>query len=297
MRSQRFKGGSAPTVTRFLAEHQACESGFNAERDDDAGGRLRIRCEGCGGTVAYRVTASEDFPVAEPDSPSAARGGAAGTPRARRSADDKGPEPGGPPARRGRAGTATLVLALGACAAAFAAFALLASRDEGDGESDDPAPSLAELAPSGAIAPAQAAGASPLVPGPRRVYQRFSILVPTGWSATESGDEASFAAPGGESGVAVFFGSSELSSIDFAQSSELFLAQRHTGSVLGPIYPAKFNGWAVARIRNSYNGGEEVGTFFTRNGTSYVLLLRVDDGAPGRLARQADSALASFRPR
>jgi hypothetical protein len=304
MRSQRFKGGSTPAVTRFLAAHQDCEGSFDAQRDEDAGGALRIRCDGCGETVAYRVSSAEEAAGMDLDTPLVPRDGAPGDGalRRRRPAAASGAEDDVAESRRSlRPRGRVLAAAAVVGAAAVAAFLMVASGEDGDdGEgqgSAGAASAPAEPAPTPAQAAAAPTGSAQDALGQRRFYQRFSIRVPSGWSASNSGDDASFAASSGDCGLTVFFGSSELSSIDFARSSELFLAQRQPGSVVGPIYPAKYNGRAVARIRNDYSGGEEIGTFFTLRGTSYVLLLRVEDDASRQLQRTSQAALASFKPR
>jgi hypothetical protein len=53
---ERFKGGGAHGVARFLAAHQACDSGFDVRRDEGLGsGQLSITCERCGATVEYKA--------------------------------------------------------------------------------------------------------------------------------------------------------------------------------------------------------------------------------------------------
>lgn len=59
---ERFKGGGARGIARFLAEHQECDAGFDVRREDEPGsGKLRITCLGCGATVAYRAAEAGNF--------------------------------------------------------------------------------------------------------------------------------------------------------------------------------------------------------------------------------------------
>lgn len=300
---ERFKGGGAPGIARFLAEHEACDAGFNVERSDQAGtGRLSISCEGCGKSTGYRMAEAGDAAAASVIPPATAGKPvkAADFERARRTAA----RPAGGSSRRS-IGVPLAVLGICAAVLAVVGAGLLGSDD--DEPIDEPAP-----APSAAVGPEP--DPSPVEPArqappkkltldgielERRTFADvFSIGVPAGWEAVDEDDEkAEIEAPDSSAGVTVYFGPSELSPIEFANTSELFLAQRHDGAVVGPLYPAKFKGRAVARVRISYDGGEEIATFFSRGGVSYVLLKRVEGDASRRQVREAEATLDSFTPR
>ncbi len=301
---ERFKGGGAPSIAQFLAEHEACDAGFNVERSDQAGsGRLRISCEGCGKSTGYRMAEAGDMDAAGSVIPPATAGKpyaavkAADFEQARRTAE----RPSKPSARR-RIGVPLAVL--GICAAALVVgAAVLGSDDDEPAPDPDPAPSAAVEPDPAPVKPEPQAPPKKLTVNGVELERRtfadvFSIGVPAGWEAVDSDDEkAEIEAPDQSAAVTVYFGPSDLSPIEFADTSELFLEQRHDGAVVGPLYPAKFKGRAVARARISYDGGEEIATFFSRGGVSYLLLKRVEGNASRRQVREAEATLDSFTPR
>src|SRR3954453_4909404 len=74
--------GRTTAISRFLAEHQDHDAGFDVGREKGSGtGRLRLVCLGCGETIEYRAGEAAEIP---PDS--------SADPEARRS----------PPRERGR---------------------------------------------------------------------------------------------------------------------------------------------------------------------------------------------------
>jgi hypothetical protein len=301
---ERFKGGGAPSIAQFLAEHEACDAGFNVERSDQAGsGRVRISCEGCGKSTGYRMAEAGDMAAAGSVIPPGTAGKpyaavkAADFEQARRTAE----RPAKGSSRR-RIGVPLAVL--GICGALLVVGAgVLGSDDDEPAPEPNPAPSAAVEPEPDPIEPAPQAQPKKLtlngVELERRTFADvFSIGVPAGWEAVDQDDEkAEIEAPDSSAGVTVYFGPSDLSPIEFANTSELFLAQRHDGAVVGPLYPAKFKGKAVARARISYDGGEEIATFFSRGGVSYVLLKRVEGNASRRQVREAEATLDSFTPR
>ena len=301
---ERFKGGGAPSIAQFLAEHEACDAGFNVERSDQAGsGRVRISCEGCGKSTGYRMAEAGDMAAAGSVIPPSTAGKpyaavkAADFEQARRTAE----RPSKPSARR-RIGVPLAVL--GICAAALVVGAgVLGSDDDEPAPDPDPAPSAAVEPDPAPVKPEPQAPPKKLTVNGVELERRtfadvFSIGVPAGWEAVDSDDEkAEIEAPGSSAAVTVYFGPSDLSPIEFAGTSELFLEQRHDGAVVGPLYPAKFKGRAVARARISYDGGEEIATFFSRGGVSYLLLKRVEGNASRRQVREAEATLDSFTPR
>lgn len=301
---ERFKGGGAPSIAQFLAEHEACDAGFNVERSDQAGsGRLRISCEGCGKSTGYRMAEAGDMAAGGRVLPP----GTAGKPYAAVKAADfeqarriavRSAENSSAARRIG-----VPLAVLGICGALLVVgVAVLGSDDEEPANDPEPPSAAVVPDPPPVDPPAKAPPAKLTVNGvelERRTFADvFSIGVPAGWEAVDEDDEkAEIEAPDSRAGVTVYFGPSDLSPIEFASTSELFLAQRHDGAVVGPLYPAKFKGRAVARVRISYDGGEEIATFFSRGGVSYLLLKRVEGNASRRQVREAEATLDSFTPR
>jgi len=53
---ERFRPTGTRGISRFLADHEQCDAGFDVNPEQGAGsGRLRITCQGCGSSVTYRA--------------------------------------------------------------------------------------------------------------------------------------------------------------------------------------------------------------------------------------------------
>lgn len=329
---QRFRGEGARGIARFLSEHQHCDEGFDVQRGKHPGsGRLRITCLGCGASVEYRTgepgeaalpaveaalanagagTEAEPKPIgmrreegARPPSPSAA-------PRRRTAAASHRYEP--PRAerrpRRRRWLPAALVSLLVVAGLAMVAIGLLGSGDDDGSTMRAEAPPAQEAAEEPAVVPPDVSQPAPeAAAGPDakdiRLERRsfggaFTLGLPAGWGADGSPEEGfSFAPRSGDAEVTVFFEQGTRDAAELAELASDFLAQRHEGARVGAPRRVRFGGGEAEKVRAGYAGGTETAIVLTDAGFSFLVLERVDRGAPPRVRAQAHAVAGSFRPR
>lgn len=130
----------------------------------------------------------------------------------------------------------------------------------------------------------------------RRFARRFAIGVPPAWERDARGGAIVLTAPGATAELNVFFESGGRPHRQLARAANGFLAQRHRGAELEKWRPMRIGPRRGLRVRVTYPGGEEVAVVLSAKGFSYLVLRRVDRGAPDDIGQQAEAALASFRP-
>ncbi len=180
-------GRGFPRISRFLAEHQACDGSLRVERERPGGPRLRIICEGCGRVISHSAGEAADHGL--PGLPRAEPGPAARRPAGSGAGD------------RSRVGRGWRLLAVAGGVLALAAAAVAIARDDGDdGTPESQRPVIAELAEEPpAPAPAE------MVKLARRTFlDLFAIGVPKGWRSATSGTEVELVAGGAEGRIAIF---------------------------------------------------------------------------------------------
>jgi hypothetical protein len=130
----------------------------------------------------------------------------------------------------------------------------------------------------------------------RRFARRFALGVPPGWQDGSENGAITLTAPGATAEVDVFFESGRQAPNELARAARDFLASRHDGAQVGKPTAQQVGGVQAARVTVTYPAGEEVAVLLSSNGFSFLVLRRVDRGASPDIGRQADAALASFRP-
>ncbi len=311
-------------VTRFLAAHEHCETGFEVMRDSGPRGGLRLHCSGCGESVSYAVGELGGGAAAARVPPARARRGSSGGELERWL-----PAPAALPSWVPNA----YILALIAIGLAMVAFGLLSASREPDAVvlgGEQPA----NPAPSSAGAPAPGAGnasgenssgpaaggsgtAARAVPAPAKggraagsdrggasaggldrvvVFGRFSIGVPDGWSRGLSSGAIVLRPPTGEQAeLRVFLEPGDGGPRRLAREAAGFLKAEHRGAKLSRARPVEIGGDPAVLIAASYKGGRELAALLSEAGYEYLLLRRVDEGAGRRVRTQAAAALKSFR--
>jgi hypothetical protein len=304
---ERFRGGGGHAIARFLAEHQECDAGFDVHRESGpAGGRLRVTCKGCGQSVEYRVAEVGELAVAGLEAIDIGTGRQARVGRAE-SQPAAAPDRPKPRRARKRVPPAWVPRALIAAGIAAVGVALVAVLDSDEGAQEAPggeqANTATEPVTSAPVAPVPPAvqedgGAPPPVRlSRRRTPGVFGIGVAPGWdSETTSGGNLTLTAPGDTAQISVYFESGEREMDDFTDGASEFLDDRHPDGRVGPPRPFRIGPVSARRVIASYPGGTEVAVVLSAGGYAYLLLKRVDHGAPERISRQADAQLTSFRP-
>jgi hypothetical protein len=316
---ERFRGGGARGIAKFLAEHQYCDAGFDVRRESGPGsGRLKITCKGCGKAIEYRAAEAGELAAgglehlglgAEDAAPAKPEARAKPT-RGRRpptSAEEPSPEgrdrgmPGWIPA----ALTGTLIVG----GLALIMFGMLRSDDD-DAPVSASSPTTAQTQTAtvpptpAATPPPQATATAPSPAGQPAVRLRrqtfpgsFTIGVAPGWeTGTDLGEGTiEIAAPGGAAEIDVYFESGERPAIVLAHSAADFLRGRHDGEQPGAALPYQLGDVAARRIEATHPQGTEVAVVLSEDGYSYLIISSLDRGAPERIERQAEAELASFR--
>ena len=280
-------------ISRFLAEHQDHEAGFDVGREQGSGiGRLRIVCLGCGESVEYR--AAESGPVGHEDI------------EPRRSSRQRRPPSRRPAAARRVArgfrkkpyapiGSAILIAAL-----LLAAILLLTGNgsDHSNGStSTTPEPATVATQPTTPVTP------PPPKPEPRapRLHagsfdSRFGIGVPGGWRTERRGSETVLVGPGGTPEADIYYALDSRGLDELASSAVRFLHDRHTaGHVAAPI-PTRVADLPALRVVATYPTGSETAVVLRGGAYAYLLVKRIAQGDDPYRVRQAAAALDSFRP-
>jgi hypothetical protein len=130
----------------------------------------------------------------------------------------------------------------------------------------------------------------------RRFADRFTIGIPPAWDHGVEDRAVVITAPGATAELDVFFESGGRPASRLARAARGFLAQRHQRGQLSKSQPVRVGPRRGLRVSITYPGGEEVAVVVTAKGFSYLVLRRVDRGASADIGRQAEAALASFRP-
>jgi hypothetical protein len=126
---------------------------------------------------------------------------------------------------------------------------------------------------------------------------RFSIGLPAGGDGGgNTADGFTFEGPGSTAAVTVFFEQGGRPPAELARLAADFLAQRHPGAQVGSPKPFTLSGTRGARVVATYGGGTESAVALSAGGFAYLVLERVDNGAPPDVGAQADAVLTSFKP-
>ncbi|MGH2955536.1 MAG: hypothetical protein ACRDL6_00880 [Solirubrobacterales bacterium] len=141
-----------------------------------------------------------------------------------------------------------------------------------------------------------AAGAEDVPLRQRRFADRFTIGVPPAWDHGAEGGAVVITAPGATAELNIFFEGGERPPGRLARAAADFLDQRHQRGKIRKSQPVRVGSRRGLRVRITYPGGEEVAVVVAAKGFSYLVLRRVDRGASPDISRQAEAALASFRP-
>jgi hypothetical protein len=312
---ERFRSGGARGIARFLADHQHCDAGFDVRRDETGTGRLRITCLGCGATVDYRAAEAGEL-AAGPPVQTAENGEPEGSAEpVARAAPPPVPAPprseSGRPAplakpRRSRIPrwvSAALIGALIIGGLVMVAIGVLRDDGEQAGTATQPEVTQPEAAPPQSAPPESTApendqpGTEAAQLKRRRFADRFTIGIPPGWDRGVEGGAVVIIAPGATAELNVFFESGGRPARQLARSARSFLSQRHGQGQVGKTRPVPVGARRGLQVRITYPAGEEIAVVVSAKGFSYLVLRRVDRGASADIGRQADAALASFRPR
>jgi hypothetical protein len=298
---ERHRSEGASDISRFLAEHQNCDAGFDVRRQEDPRrGRFTITCLGCGGSLSHMAAHFGDLIAfdAELDSSIPVENGAGhrhpGASEPARSSAAAKTEGAQKPARTRPRG---LLIAGGALAATgLIAAALLASGGDDGGPATAP-PAEGPVAQPPAEAPASPRPAQQPVDLERQSFvDRFSIGTPGGWDSEFADGGIELAPPSGEAAVEVYFEQGETSTRDLARSARDYLSVRHEDASLSAPRVVDLGGTSGLTVRADYRGGAEEAIVVAFSGYAYLVLKRIDGGAAPRITRQADAVAASFRP-
>lgn len=301
------RGTATRGVGRFLATHESCGAGFEITRNGR--GRLHLLCGGCGDHTQYGAADTEEL---------RAHGvGLEQTVTARRFRPSREgverwlPAPAALPWWIPNAYiVAVILIGLG-----MIAFGIFRSPDEdravlGDEDpqaqsppaSDQAAPASEGAVSAGAGPSVEAKAAPPrrTVPAPdlRRisVLGRFAIGVPSGWEGGTSGGAVVFAAPEDAAELRVFLEAGATRPQRLSDEAADFLAAEHPESKISRPAPLRLGPVRAMEVVATYPGGEERAALLSADGYSYLVLSRVDGGAPAAVRAASVAALRSFRP-
>lgn len=202
-----------------------------------------------------------------------------------------------------------LIAAVIATGAALIIAGLLRSSDD-EPASDEP---VAEQ-PSEPTAPAEPGPAPELdaTPGPgpgsdrpelvRRRLDRFAIGVPADWARSDGPTSGGFtppgfAAPGNGAQIQVFYRSGGTDPSSLVPEARAFLQQRRAGAEIEGPEPVRLGGRRAVQLTASFDEGTERAVLASGAGYTYVILLRVSEGASDEVRNEADAVLRSFKPR
>jgi hypothetical protein len=130
----------------------------------------------------------------------------------------------------------------------------------------------------------------------RRLADRVSIGVPTGWSAGVSGGAVTVLAGNGRAEVQVYYEPGAKPDIQLAQASKAFLLQRHPGARVASVGRIDAGGRQAQRVRVTYPTGAESAIVLVAGGYSYLILERVGRPSSREARRTTDAVAMSFRP-
>jgi hypothetical protein len=292
---ERFRGTGTGAVSRILREHRACDAGFDVSRHPGRpGGRLRIRCKGCGQEMVYHASD-------------------AGSWGALQDLDGGGPFENGahrrPWAGLGRPGWGTVSLIAALVLAAALAAIVLSGEGEDDGSGSSSVTSVegtsgSTEAPAGkrppkgpAEEPSGKAKERVVVLQPRIVPSGgFSIGLAPGWHKGVE-DGAIVFARGKDAEVRVFYERGARSYPIMLEGLGDLLRNEHPKARISRVAPFWFGDVFGRKLRADYPGGRELGVATAAGGYSYFVLVRVDRGAEPAAVREARAIHASFRVR
>jgi hypothetical protein len=319
---ERFRGVGARSITRFLAEHQACDGGFEVGREPDGPGRIKVTCKGCGAVGGYAAAEAasaldlEDTgdtarknrysrrnaqvaapPSRTPDAPAPPRPAAGGP------APPPPPSaPSRPPWRGGRPWLAPALiggaLLVGGGLIAVGIFA----GDDGEDAAPPPAP-VAETEPPAAPAPQPPPGKDVArlrekVRLQGQVFSdRFSVGVPLNWdSGTIEGGGTALFSPDGRAFVRIYYEVGGADIDDLASAAGRFLEGEHRGARVSAPATKRIGSLRGRAVTAVYPGGRERAVVLSSDGVSYLLTEAAEDEASQFRRLQAKAALQSFRP-
>lgn len=283
-------------------------------RETGAGtGRLSITCKGCGEAITYKAAEAGELAagpnltngdsghmeIAPPEGDGLRKIATPAPREPKRSTD------------RSRLLPAILIGLLILTGALMITVGLV--RSGGDGRSDDEtaapatqpttsettpaetAPQATETEPPAQTTPAPAPSTPPVRLKRRDFEGRFAMGVPVGWKAG-SDEGAILIAPGGSTAaIRVFFEPGADRASDLAEGATRFLADEHDGADVSGPQPIKLGDEKGQRINATYSSGEESAVVLSAGGYTFLVLLRVDNGASETVAAEGEAALASFR--
>jgi hypothetical protein len=316
---ERFRGTGSSGVADFLAEHQACDAGFDVTRDEGPGsGQLKIACKGCGKTVEYRAAEAAEMasgpPLDNGEAPPV-RPAPSATPPPSPEPVSQAPGPVSPqeppsgPRLRLPSRLANLLIAVvivGGLGLIVAG--LLRSDDDSDSPgsaaSGDPAQEARPAEPEPTVPPEEPVAEAPpsesaAAPALRRraFFDRFAIGVPRGWRASTPGGNLVLVAPGGAARVRVFSDSPATDPSRLAGPTADFLAEEHPGASVSKPERIRFGDGPAVQVRAVYEGGEEVAAVVSAGGFSFLVTYSQRDGVEDAVVAQGEASYASFRPR
>ena len=283
-------------ISRFLATHEACASDFEIRRT--GGGdhtRLEVACGGCGEAAAYDASepgalrALEAAPVPQRVS------------RVTRAELERWlPAPPALPWWVPNAYIAAVILI---------GLALIGVGVTRPGSGGGPA---TDTDTGTAPPPALNATPAPVGPAPdpepeqRRaeapeldritVLDRFRIGVPDGWLRGMLSGAVVLHSPAGAE-VRVFLERRRHDLDALARQASQFLAAEHPSASVGDRARIRLGDRRAIRLRARWDDGREDAVVIAASGYAYLVLSRVDNVAPDRVADEAEATLSSFRPR
>jgi hypothetical protein len=284
-------------ISRFLAEHQDHDAGFDVGREEGSGtGRLRMICLGCGQSIEYRAGEAAEIPPEIPTGPKAGRPPTRERERPRKRK----------PADRTQAGLIRKhPLAFGILiAAALVLAAILLLTDNGSGPAKKSTPTAPASAPvtTQPVTPVTPPPAEPTSQSrPPRLHvatfaDRFRIGVPGAWHSGERGTATVLSGPGGTPEVDVYYALDSRGLDELGSSAVRFLRDRHpAGKVAAPV-PTRVGDLRGLQVEATYPDGSETAVVLTSGGYAYLLVKRIDRHDEPFRVRQAAASVDSLRP-
>jgi hypothetical protein len=272
-------------LARFLAEHDACNAEFDVRREAGVG-TLHVICEGCGATIRYPAESGVALSAGEVRSALAA---SAGELRAA-------------PPRPLASATSALAAIIGTGIVLILAVALLSSSSGNSGEGGAGSPartaSVASTSKGSASNRARSAGRSPAGPRMvrREVADRFSVAIPVSWSPEVEQGALAIVSPRGDAEVECYFEDGVRPRRALVRRTTAFLRGRHPGARTSKPRAERLGSRPAQRVVARYRGGSETAVIFVAENYTYLMVARIDRGAPASARRAAEAILASLRP-